>query len=194
MDTKYKIGSISKTFTTVLVFKAIDENKLKLTDNIDRYFPSIENAKKITIDNLLCHRSGIHNFTDLEDYLKWNTQKKSEKELLEIIAKGGSDFEPDTKAEYSNSNFVLLSFILQKIYKKDYAQLLNEMIIKPLHFKNTYFGKPINIKDNECFSYSFNGNWTKETETDMSIPLGAGAIVSTPSDLTKFADTYNFNE
>lgn len=187
-NTKYRIGSISKTFTTVLVFKAIDEGRLKLTDKIDTYFPTIKNANKITINDLLYHRSGIHNFTANEDYLRWNTEKKSENEMIEIISKGGSDFEPDTKAEYSNSNFVLLSYILQNIYKKKYAELLNEQIIKPIGLKNTYFGKKTNIKDNECYSYSFKGKWIKEAETYMSIPMGAGAIVSTPSDLTKFAD------
>lgn len=187
-NTKYRIGSISKTFTTVLVFKAIEAKKLQLTDNIGKYFPTVKNAAKITISNLLYHRSGIHNFTDSEDYLKWNTEKKSEKELVEIITKGGSDFEPDTKAEYSNSNFVLLSFILQKIYKKDYAALLKENITDPLGLKNTYFGKKTNLKDNESYSYTWKGKWVKENETDMSVPMGAGAIVSTPSDLTKFAD------
>ncbi len=187
-NSKYRIGSISKTFTTVLVFKAIDEGKLKLTDTIDAYFPTIKNANKITISDLLYHRSGIHDFTADKDYLKWNTEKKSEKEMVEIISKGGSDFEPGTKAEYSNSNFVLLSYMLQDIYKKNYAELLNEQIIRPIGLKNTYYGKKINIKDDECDSYSFKGNWIKEQETDMSIPMGAGAIVSTPIDLTKFAD------
>ena len=192
-NTKYRIGSISKTFTTVLVLKAVNEGKLKLTDNIDTWFPTIKNANKITISDLLYHRSGIHNFTADGDYLKWNTQKKSEKEMIEIISKGGSDFEPGIKAEYSNSNFVLLSYILQNIYKKDYAQLLNEQIVKPIGLKNTYLGKKINIKNNECYSYSFKGSWIKEGETDMSIPVGAGAIVSTPSDLTKFSNAL-FNE
>jgi CubicO group peptidase (beta-lactamase class C family) len=187
-NTKYRIGSISKTFTTVLVLKAVNQGKIKLTDKIDTWFPTIKNANKITISDLLYHRSGIHNFTAGEDYLKWHTEKKSEKEMIEIISKGGSDFEPDTKAEYSNSNFVLLSYILQDISKKDYAQLLDEQITKPIGLKNTYLGKKIDIKDNECYSYSFKGSWIKESETDMSIPMGAGAIVSTPSDLTKFAD------
>ena len=174
-NTKYRIGSISKTFTSVLVFKAIEDGKLKLTE-------------KITISNLLNHRSGIHNFTSSGDYLKWNTEKKSEAELIAIIVKGGSDFEPDTKAEYSNSNFVLLSFILQRAYKMNYAQLLTEKITYPLGLKNTYYGNKTDLKNNECYSYSYHGSWIKEVETDMSIPMGAGAIVSTPSDLTQFAD------
>ena len=188
INTKYRIGSISKTFTTVLVFKAIEEGKLNLTDKIDGYFPTIKNAGKITISNLLYHRSGIYNFTAVEDYLKWNTEKKTEQELIDIITKSGSDFEPDSKAEYSNSNFILLSFILQKIYKKDYAQLLKERITEPIELKNTYFGKKSNIKDNESYSYSYKGDWIKESETDMSIPMGAGAVVSSPTDLAHFVD------
>lgn len=187
-NTKYRIGSISKTFTTVLVFKAVEAGKLKLEQTISTYFPAVKNSDKITVAQLLGHRSGIHNFTDNKDYLQWNTVKKSEKELVELIAKGGSDFEPDSKAAYSNSNFVLLTFILQKVYKKDYAAILKEQIIEPLGLKSTFFGGKITLKNNESNSYSFSGSWKKETETDMSIPLGAGGVVSTPSDLTRFAE------
>ena len=187
-NSKYRIGSISKTFTTVLIFKAVEEKKLDLNQTIDKYFPAIKNAKKITITQLLYHRSGIHNFTDDENYLQWNTQKKTEKEMVGIIAKAGSDFTPDSISSYSNSNFVLLSYILTNNYKKSYADLLNEKIVKPLGLKNTFFGDKINVTNNECNSYKFLTDWTKETETDMSIPMGAGGVVSTPVDLTKFAD------
>lgn len=186
--TKYRIGSISKSFTSALVFKAVEENKLSLDTKISKYFPNIKNADKITVSNLLNHRSGIHSFTDNENYLSWNTQKKSEEELLKIIEDGGSDFEPDTEADYSNSNYVLLSFILEEIYKKPYSEILQEKIIKPISLKNTYVGGKINLKSNEAHSYTFESNWIKETETDLSIPLGAGAVVSTPSDLLQFAD------
>jgi len=90
-NTKFRIGSITKTFTAVLVFKAIEEGKIKLTDKIDKYFPTIKNAKKISIGNLLSHRSGIHNFTTNEDYPNWETEKKTEEQMTEIIIKGGSD-------------------------------------------------------------------------------------------------------
>lgn len=106
-NSKYRIGSISKTFTSVLVLKAIEENKLQLNQFIDKFFPTIKNAEKITIKHLLSHRSGIHNFTDNKDYMTWNTQAKTEKEMINIITKAGIDFEPDSKIEYSNSNFVL---------------------------------------------------------------------------------------
>lgn len=187
-NSKYRIGSISKSFTAVLVLKATEEKKLDLAQTIYKWFPTIKNADKISIKQLLSHRSGIHNFTDDNEYLTWNTQPKTEKEMLEIIAKGGSDFEPDSKAEYSNSNFVLLTYILETTFSKSYSDLLQKYIAKPLGLTNTYvFGK-INTNNNECKSYNFTGAWKAVTETDFTIPLGAGAIISTPSDLTKFAD------
>lgn len=187
-NSKYRIGSISKTFTSVLVLKAVEDKKVDLNQTIEKYFPTIQNADKITIKHLLSHRSGLHNFTNDKEYLSWNTQPKSEKEMIDLIAKAGSDFEPDTKAEYSNSNFVLLTYILEKTFKKPYAQLLTEYIIKPVGLENTYFGGKINTGKQESKSYSFAGTWKTQPETDMSIPLGAGGIVSTPSDLTKFSD------
>ena len=188
ISTKYRIGSISKMFTSCLIFKAVEENKIDLNQTIEKYFPTIENANKITIENLLNHRSGIHDFTNDENYMNYFTEPKTEKEMVEIITKGKSDFEPNSKAEYSNSNYVLLSYIIEKKYKKKYSEVLDLKILKPLGLKNTYFGHKTNINDNECYSYRFEKKWIKENETDTSIPLGAGAIVSNPTDLILFAE------
>ncbi|TDE04814.1 serine hydrolase domain-containing protein [Flavobacterium sandaracinum] len=185
---KYRVGSISKMFTSALVFKAIEEKKLSLNQTIETFFPTIENANKITVGNLLNHRSGIYNFTNAPEYMNYNTQPKTEKEMVEIITKGKSIFEPNSKADYSNSNYVLLSYILEKTYKKPFKAILNDKIVKPLGLKNTYVGSKINIQNNESNSYSFSEKWTKEPETDMSIPMGAGAIVSNPQDLTLFIE------
>ena len=185
-DSKYRIGSISKTFTATLIFKAIEEKKLTLDQTIIAYFPNIKNANKITVGNLLNHRSGIFNLTNDPNFLKWNTYPKSRTELINIISASQTVFEPNSKAEYSNSNYILLSIILEKIYQKTYSEILNEKIIKPLQLKNTYYGAKINLANNEVNSYAFTGVWLKQPETDMSIPLGAGAIVSNPSDLNMF--------
>ena len=185
--TKYRIGSITKMFTAVLIFKAIEEEKITLSTTIQKYFPTIKNANKITISNLLNHRSGIHNFTDDEAYLTYNTKAKSKTQTLKIIADGGSDFEVNSTAAYSNSNYLLLSYLLEILYKTTYAQQVNQKIVKPLALTHTNVGGKINISNNECNSYSFETNtWKKETETNMNIPLGAGAIISTPNDLAKF--------
>lgn len=186
--TKFRIGSISKTFTSVLVFKAVEEKKLTLETTLDKFYPTVKNASKITIEHLLTHRSGIHNFTEDKDYPNWSKEAKTEREMLQTIERSGSDFEPNAKAQYSNSNYILLSYILQKLYKKPYAALLNKKIVKPLGLKNTYVGGKINIRNNESRSYRFLSSWEKEPETDMSVPTGAGAVVSNPTDLVLFAE------
>lgn len=187
-DTKYKIGSISKMFTSVLIFKAVEEEKIQLNQTIDTYFPTVENANEITIGNLLNHRSGIFNFTNDPDYLNWNTNAKTKEELITIINKNKSVFGPNSKAEYSNSNYVLLTFILEDIYKKSFSELLKNRITEPLDIRSTYVGGKIDLANNECNSYSYAGEWKKQSETDMSIPLGAGAVISNPIDLNKFIE------
>lgn len=185
-ETHYRIGSISKMFTTVLVLKAVEAEKLSLDQKLAEYFPQVPNADKITLSMLLQHRSGIHNFTNNEDYLSYNTQPISKEALVKIIVDGGSDFEPDSKGDYSNSNFVLLTFILEKVYDKPFSQILEEQISMPLGLKSTSIFTASNSHRGESFSYTYNGKWIKETETDSSIPLGAGAIASDVYDLNRF--------
>lgn len=188
-NTKYRIGSISKTFTATLIFKAIEEKKINLNQTIDKYFPTIKNAKTITIRNLLNHRSGIYDFTTNPDYLKWNTESQSRAKMIEKITSGDIIFEPGTKFQYCNSNYVLLSFILEDIYKKPYGEILDLKIIKPLKLKNTYLGSKISLEKNESYSYTLVGKWDKSSETAISIPLGAGGIVSNPTDLNIFIES-----
>ncbi len=183
---RYRIGSISKSFTAVLIMQLIDEDKLALDSKLYSFYPRVPNAKKITIEQLLRHKSGIYNFTSAPDYPSYMEQPKTRAELLEIIIDGGSVFEPGERMEYSNSNYVLLSMIIEKIELKEFSGVLTERIIKPLKLKNTTYGGKIESSKNEAFSYTGGARWELSTETDMSIPLGAGALVSTPTDLNLF--------
>jgi len=184
---KYCIGSISKMFTAVMIFQTIDAGELSLSQTINKYFPSIKNAEKITIADLLSHRSGIHNFTENGSFSKWAA--KSKEQMIDIISAGGSDFEPDIRADYSNSNYVLLSYILESIYKKPYADILVEKITHPLSLNSTYFGKStIDINNNESNSYSYSDKWQIQSVTNPSVTLGAGCIISNAKDLNRFAD------
>tara|TARA_R110002051_G_scaffold92242_5_gene161964 strand:+ start:11046 stop:12389 length:1344 start_codon:yes stop_codon:yes gene_type:complete len=185
-DTKYRIGSVTKSFTATLIFKAIEENKLDLDKTIESYFPNVKNANKITIVQLLQHRSGIHSFTKDKWFFDNRTKYISSTEMLSKISKYESDFEPNSKGEYSNSNYFLLALILEKTYNTSYENLLQEQICKPLNLNNTYSGKEININDNESYSYSYNEKWTEFPETDLSTAKGTGSIVSTPKDLNSF--------
>lgn len=187
-ETRYRIGSITKTFTAVIFFQLTEEGKISLETKLSEYFPEVPNAEKITMELLLTHKSGIHNFTNTID-TSFYLYPKTKQEMIEMIKSYKSDFEPDSKSEYSNANFVLLAYILEKITGKEYADLIQERICKKAGLENTYYGKSANIKDNECYSYMLNdGKWVVEKQTDMSVPHGAGAIVSTPNDLTKYIE------
>ena len=185
-NSKYRIGSVTKTFTAVLTLKAVEENKLNLSQTIDKWFPTIGNADKITIEHMLYHRSGLHNHVDEFVNSNRHTQPITETEMIEVIIKGGNDFEPDTKMAYSNPNYILLTYILEKIYEKPFSKILKEKITNPLGLKNTYLGEKINTQKGECNSYTFLNNWELAPELDISQALGAGAMTSTPADLVTF--------
>ncbi|WP_415328414.1 serine hydrolase domain-containing protein [Chryseobacterium sp. MMS23-Vi53] len=187
INTQYRIGSISKTFTAVLIMKAIEDKKLSLTTKLSDFYPEIEKANKISIEQLLQHRTGIHNLTDDEEYFTYNTQPQTENSLISIIKKYKSDFNPGIKYEYSNSNYILLGYILEKVYKKSYAQLIQDKIAKPLKLTLTKVGGKINPAENQALSYNYEGDkYVAWQETDMSVPIGAGNIISTPTELLKF--------
>jgi CubicO group peptidase (beta-lactamase class C family) len=186
-NSKYRIGSISKTFTAVLALKAVEENKLSLSQTIDKWFPTIGNADKITIEHLLRHRSGLHNHVDEFVKLNLHTQPITEREMIEVIIKGGNDFEPNAKMAYSNPNYILLTYILEKIYEKPFSKILEEKITYPLGLKNTFLHEKINTSSGESNSYNFvNNKWELAPELEVSQALGAGAITSTPTDLVTF--------
>lgn len=188
VETKYRIGSISKMFTTCLIFQLIEEGKLRLDTKLSAFYPQLPNAGKITIGMMLQHRSGLHNFTNDAAFLTYLTKPKSHEELLAMFAAQHSDFEPGTKANYSNTAFVLLGFIAEKITKTPYPGLLKKRIAYKIGLKDTYYGGKINTGNNEASSYKTINPWVADAETDMSIPGGAGAVVSTPTDLDLFIE------
>ncbi len=187
--TKFRIGSISKTFTATLIMLAVEDKKLKTTDKVSKFFPSLPNSKKITIEHLLRHTAGIYNFTN--DSLFWTRNEKNilQDELISIISNYPSQFQPGTKYEYSNSGYYLLACILEKVYQKKYENILNEKITIPLQLNNTYEGTTIEAAQNEALAitYSFpQQKWINQPITNSSHLLGAGGILSTPSELTHF--------
>lgn len=186
--TKYRIGSISKMFTATMIFQLVEEGKIKLANTLDTWFPDIPNAKLITVSNLLNHRSGIHSFTDDPEYMTYMTQPKTHQEMVAIITKGKPDFQPGEKAAYSNSNYVLLGYIVEKVTNKPYSKNLTDRITSKIRLSSTDFGGKVNPNENDSYSYKFDGVWKQQPVTDMSIPGGAGSIVSTPTDLTKFIE------
>ncbi len=184
--TKYRIGSISKTFTAAMILQMVEEGKLSPDTKLSEFYPTLPNAEKISIEDMLRHQSGLFNFTNEDAYLDYMEEPKSKEELLAIFKAHKPSFQPGEKNEYSNTNYVLLSFILQDVENDSYAGVLKKRIIEPLGLNDTYYGGKINSNNSEAYSYQKKKDWKPATETDMSIPMGAGAIVSTPSDLNSF--------
>jgi D-alanyl-D-alanine carboxypeptidase len=185
--TRYRVGSITKMFTAAMIFQLVEEGKLKLTDPLDKFFPQIPNAKKITIAHILAHRSGIHDFIREPDFRSWSLKPRTKDETLAFIARGTPDFEPGEKRSYSNAGYVLLGFVIEKLDGKPYQDALKKRITGKLGLKDTYAGTgKTDVSKKESFSYSYTGDWKQHEEMDLSIPGGAAAIISTPSDLVKF--------
>jgi D-alanyl-D-alanine carboxypeptidase len=186
--TKYRIGSISKIFTGVIVFQLIEEKKLTLQTTLDKYYPQMPNAAKITIAQLLSHHSGLFNITADPAFGTYMTTAQTHEQLLAKMAALKPEFEPGEKYKYNNTNFILLGYIAEKITDKPYAELVKQRIINKIGLKDTYYGGKINTAANEALSYKYADSWKPASESDMSIPGGAGAMVSTPTDLDKFIE------
>ena len=184
--TKYRIGSISKTFTATMIMQLVEQGKLSVENKLSDFFPSIQNAGKITIENLLQHRSGIFNITSDENFGKWMLKETNQKEMIDRIAQYEPQFKPGKKMQYSNSNYILLSYIAEKVSNKSYSKLLKDTIATTCDLHDTYYGGKIKPTKNEANSYEMLDEWQLSVESDMSFPQGAGGIVSTPTDLNKF--------
>ena len=185
--TRFRIGSITKMFTAALIFQLVEEKKLKLTDTLDRFSPQIPNAGKITIAQILAHRSGIHDFTEDRDFQSLRLNPATRDELIARIAKGKPDFEPDAKYSYSNSGYVLLGYIVEKVTGKSYEENLRKRITGKINLKDTYLGSGFTeAGKNESFSYRYVRDWERQPEVHLSVAFGSGAVISTPNDLVKF--------
>jgi CubicO group peptidase (beta-lactamase class C family) len=184
--TKYKIGSITKTFTAVMILQLVEEKKLKLDTKLSKYYPKVPNADKITINHLLRHRSGILDYVNADSTAKM-TEKVSKKDMLARISAYEPAFTPDSKAAYSNSNYYLLGCIIEDITKAPYKTNLKTRIIDRLKLRDTYMVDKVEAERNEVLSYTYtNGKWEAFPEWDMSLPFSAGAITSNANDLTAF--------
>ena len=181
---RFRIASITKTYTAVTILQLVEEGKLKLTDTLDKFFPQVPNARKITILQILSHRSGIPNVR--RDQATWKPGAPvTRDEMLALIVKGTPEFEPDTKNSYSNSGYFLLGLILEKLTGKSYDRALDERINSRIGLKDTYIATGrIDVSKGEALTYINTGSdWKQGFETDPSIGF---QLISTPADMAKF--------
>lgn len=192
----YKIGSVTKVFTATLALKLIEEGYFDLEDTIVKWFPNVVNSETITIRTLLNHTSGIYNYTENFPFqckvLLSPKKVWTRKELYKYIVKGQPAFKPGEEHRYSNSNYVLLGLICEKVTGKEYEELLHEKIIDYANLENTHIIPYDHIPEKLVEGYDrdvipLGINKIKISNTSWSsMAYSAGAIVSNCNDLIKF--------
>lgn len=185
-QTKYKIGSITKTYTAVLIFELIEKESLLLEDKLEKFFPDMPGAKEITIGQMLHHSSGLGDYVWKEEDPEWLNQKVTEKQIFEEIKKQGLSFKPGEKQEYSNSAYYLLAKIAEQISNKDYAALIAEKICRPLGLKNTICMSKEYVNIYESYTYGSNQKWAEVEDFYFPNTTGAGDIAATTADMLTF--------
>ncbi len=186
-DTKHRLGSITKQFTAMLIMQLVEQGKLKLDVPISIYLPDYpkKNGDIITIHHLLTHSSGIPNMTSFPGFVKDVMRNSySPVQLVNISADSTLQFKPGERFAYSNSGYLLLGYIIEKVTGKSYEQVLQENIFTPLKMNNTGYDHHGTLLKNRASGYEKNGrSYVNASFIDMSVPHAAGALYSTVEDL-----------
>lgn len=184
-DTKFKIGSISKQFTSVAILKLLEEGKIKIEDKLSKYIPDFSRGNEVTIYQLLTHTSGIHSYEFQRNFEM--TKPITPKALLDSIKKFPYDFNPGERYQYNNSGYFILGYIVAQLSGKTLSEYLNETFFKPLGMNNTGIYETNKVLNKEAQGYSMNGETVKKADfQEMSWALGVGSIYSTTKDLYKW--------
>ncbi|WP_026450339.1 serine hydrolase [Aequorivita capsosiphonis] len=186
-DTKFRLGSITKQFTSMLIMQLVAEGKLDLQATVSKYLPDYSkvNGDKITIHQLLTHTSGIPNYTSFPNFFKELSRNPyTPTEMLELFADAPLEFTPGERFAYSNSGYVLLGAIIEKVTGKSYEDVLQEKIFDPLKMKDSGYDHHSTILKKRASGYEMKGSVPENAPyIDMSSPYAAGALYSTVEDL-----------
>ena len=198
LDGEIRIGSSTKTFTAVVILQLVQEGKINLDEPVETYLPGLLRGEgidgsKITIRQLLQHTSGLPEYTDQtghEDPVANRDNYYSPRDLLDFALKKPADFAPGSQWKYSNTNYVMLSLLAERVTHRPLAEQITKRIIEPLGLAHTYYPGPgeEDIRGTHPHGYHRRSQGELEdiTRKDPSEAGGAGAIISTPSELNKF--------
>jgi len=179
----FQIYSITKTFTSTVILRLVEENKLSLTDKLSKFYPDYPKGDSITIENLLTHTSGIYDYTRGN-----NMPDQTERSFVEFEKTKPLDFPVGTGWSYSNSGYYFLGYIIQKVTGISYEQAVAKYIFDPLQMKQSGFAFK-NLKNkNKAIGYEiFNEKLRKPSVVyDPPGPFAAGGIYSSVEDLYKY--------
>ena len=185
----FRIGSITKQFTAIAILQLVDKGQIELSDSIQKFIKGFHSkGKKITIENLLTHTSGIKPYEEIDVKIPNAMRIEfSPKTVIDSLDKLSLEFEPDTKYNYCNSNYFLLGYIIEQVSGKPYPQYLRENILTPAGLNSTFYENTAEIRPNRANGYSFSdGKYWNTDFISMSLVYGAGALRSTVSDLYKW--------
>ncbi len=186
-DTRFRLGSITKQFTSMLTLQLVEQGKIKLDGKLSDYLPDYRKdiGDKVTIHHLLTHTSGIPSYTSQPGFFE--TVSRNPFKVADFVTKytsGNLDFEPGSKFTYNNSGYFLLGAIIEKVTGKSYEQVLKENILDPLGMKNTGYDHHATLIPKRAAGYSKTADgYTNAAYLDMSIPYAAGSLYSTVEDL-----------
>jgi CubicO group peptidase (beta-lactamase class C family) len=186
--TKFRLGSITKQFTAASILLLEQSGKLNVNDAVKKYMPDAPAAwDNITIFHLLTHTSGIPNFTSFSDYRKLEPFSTTVEELVARFRDKPLDFQPGEKWSYSNSGYVLLGYLLEKLSGESYARFVEDNIFKPLCMVDSGYDSNSAVIPNRASGYTRGQNgMVNAGYIDMTIPLSAGALYSTTEDLLRW--------
>ncbi len=185
----FRIGSITKQFTAIAILQLVDKGQIELTDSIQKFIKGFHSkGKKITIENLLTHTSGIKAYDGIDVKIPNAMRIEfSPKTVIDSLDKLSLEFEPSTKYNYCNSNYFLLGYIIEQVSGKPYPQYLKENILDPAGLNATFYENTAEIRPNRANGYSFSdGKYWNADFISMSLVYGAGALRSTVADLYKW--------
>ncbi len=182
----FKIASVSKLYVALAIAKLERNGRLSLDNTLAHYLPElngrIDNANEITLKMMVQHRSGIPNYTNTPNY--WVNPPSSSKEKLELIFDLPANFEPNEGYEYSNTNYLLLSNIMDKVLGHNHFQFIQEEILNPLKLNQTY-GSIKDVNMDEVMSGYYVGY-----DPDLKA-VDNGSMLATAEDLGKFIRALN---
>jgi len=189
LQTKFQIASLSKPITAAAILLLVQEGKLTLDDKLAKFVPGFPNSDHITIEELLTHYSGLGDASAQPDYNEWSRFPQTTAALVERAKKVLRQSEPGTTYFYSNSNYHILAFMIEKVSGQSYGDFLEEKIFKPSGMANTaHRAKNETIVPNFADGYtpvSANG-FERATYLDWTSKTGNGSIYSTADDLFRF--------
>ena len=190
LHTKFRIASLGKQFTAACILLLQERGRLNVHDSISRFLPGLPAAwQSITIHQLLTHTSGIPSYTSSPEIVKIDRTGATPQQMIELVADRPLDFAPGTKWSYSNTGYILLGMIVEKISGQSYADFLRTNIFEPLRMSESGYDKARNILKERASGYDIiDGHLANADFIDMSIPFSAGGIYSTVEDM------YRWNE